>query len=126
MRASSSAERRKYLRAYGYNRNCEIRRANLSCNASLVDISRGGMRLLLARDIANPPQLSPGEDVVISVLGIPHETELAELTGSVRWKDGDQFGVQFSSPLRYGTAELQELISFEPDQGLLMIKRNSH
>ncbi|WP_022661279.1 PilZ domain-containing protein [Paucidesulfovibrio longus] len=126
MRPSSSAERRKYLRAYGYNRNCEIRRANNSCNASLVDISRGGMRLLLARDIANPPQLSPGEDVTIRVLGIPRETELAELTGSVRWKDGDQFGVQFTEPLRHGTAELQALISFEPDQGLLMIKRNSY
>ena len=52
------------------------------------DISRGGMRLFLARE------LSPGTSVTLEFL-IPYNTEEFILRGAIRNRDGFTYGVEF-------------------------------
>lgn len=120
MSTSAVEDRRKYLRAFGYNRACEVRRTGEAFSASLVDISRGGMRLLLSQGYVDAPSLRAGEVLKVDVLDLARPDGLRGLECEVRWQQGAQFGVRFSSPLRHGTAELQELISFETDRGLFL------
>lgn len=118
----SAEDRRKYLRAYGYNRICRIRLGVETFTASLVDISRGGMRLAFSQNNCHKPSFDNGASVHISVTGLPNDKGLSSIVSNIRWRDGSQFGVQFQSPLPHGTAELQQLIAFEEDERPYLLK----
>lgn len=111
MNIENNEDRRQYSRiqlcAYGIDTVCILIRGEKRCHLDLVDISSGGARL---RSKEAFPELGDG-NLVMSVHGIKDGGRLQHLPVKVRWKSGQEIGVQFVQPVDIGLSELQKLIS---------------
>jgi c-di-GMP-binding flagellar brake protein YcgR len=107
----NNEERRQYARiqlcAYGVDTVCIVMHGEKRCHLDLVDISSGGARL---RSKEAFPEFGDG-NLIMSVHGIKDEGRLQNLPVKVRWKAGQEIGVQFLLPVDMGLSELQRLIS---------------
>lgn len=98
---------RVYLKAYGYNIDCEVICVNRHVRkASLIDVSRGGARLMLTQ-VDN--RFGIGDTLHFSLPARGGE-DLQGVESVVRWKNNRELGLEFVSPLSTGVSELQELI----------------
>lgn len=104
-------ERRHYARvqlcAYGINKVCIGMAGQERCSLDLVDISAGGARLKLKSGLAE----SVGKDLILSVQGVQDGGRLQNLAAHIRWRDGQEIGVQFKEQLGIALSELQRIIS---------------
>ncbi|MDO9082307.1 MAG: PilZ domain-containing protein [Humidesulfovibrio sp.] len=105
------ADRRQYTRvqlcAYGIDKLCTALLGQERCTLELVDISEGGARLRLKS--AGP--VSAENHLVLSVQGVKDNGRLQNLTAHIRWRAGQELGVQFDPELGIAVSELQRLIS---------------
>ncbi len=76
------------------------------CHLDLVDISAGGARLK-AKD---PLPDFAGSRLVLSVHGVKDSGRLQNLPAQVRWRSGQEIGVQFDTKLDMAVQELQHLV----------------
>lgn len=104
-------ERRKYVRiqlcAYGIDTVCVIVQGAKRCKLGLVDISSGGARLKVLESVAEFAD-SP---LTLSLQGVHDGGRLQNLSAMIRWKAGQEIGVQFLQPVEMALSELQGLIS---------------
>lgn len=103
-------ERRQFgrlnLLAHGRGRVCTVEYRGGAAKADLIDISAGGARIKCI-----PP--CPGEDirkVRLHVENINDNGLLQRLEGEVRWRSGQELGIQFHSELDVGLRTLQDLV----------------
>jgi hypothetical protein len=103
-------ERRHYgrlnLLAYGQGRTCTLEFDGVLCLADLIDISSGGARL---RHIP-PPGIPDSKSLVLSVRDVDDGGLLQKLSASIRWRSGEEIGVQFALDLEVGVSTLQRLV----------------
>ena len=107
-------ERRRYVR---FKKSLDVTYAldkrPLSNNCKTVDISRGGMRLLLGEKLAK------GTTLVLRV-ALPHSTKAAEVRGSVAWSsEAQELGASdrrlFCSGIEFFDAKgrsIEEILSY--------------
>jgi hypothetical protein len=103
-------ERRRFgrlnLLAHGRDRVCTIEFEGGSRKADLIDISAGGARIKCA-----PP--CPGEHVrklVMRVEDVQDKGLLKGLEAEIRWRNGQEFGIQFTTALDVGVRTLQDMV----------------
>jgi c-di-GMP-binding flagellar brake protein YcgR len=94
------------LKAYGFQHQCDIRALNMALKAELIDVSSGGARLRFNDE--NGIDLSDQCEINLKLT-------LAGLLQSfipceIRWRRGQEFGVQFNEPLELSVGELQRLL----------------
>lgn len=103
-------DRRQYARvqlcAYGVGAVCVVKQGHKRCNLDLVDISSGGARL---RSKESTPELTAGS-LTLSVQGAKDNGRLQGLTAFVRWRAGQEVGVQFAEKLDMPLSSLQSLV----------------
>jgi len=103
-------DRRKYARiqlcAYGVGAVCSVTQGQKRCNLDLVDISSGGARL---RGKEALPEFT-AESMTLSVHGTKDNGRLQGLTAYVRWRSGQEVGVQFAEKLDLPLTALQRLV----------------
>jgi len=104
-------ERRQYARiqlcAYGIDTVCVVVQGARRCKLSLVDISSGGARLKVLEPV---PEFGDSP-LTLSVQGVHDGGRLQNLSAMIRWKAGQEIGVQFLQPVDMALSELQGLIS---------------
>ncbi len=104
------ADRRKYVRiqlcAYGVDTVCVIMNGQERCHLDLVDISSGGARLRMKEALPD----FPGKRLVLSVHGIKDGGRLQNLPAQIRWRSGQEIGVQFDTKLDMALTDLQRLV----------------
>ncbi len=107
---ATGSERRQFgrvhLLAHGRDRTCTIAYGGRLGQAVLIDISAGGARIKCA-----PPP--PGAEVTLLVLHVANVNDggrLQNLAGSIRWRNGEELGVQFATELDIGLRTLQDLV----------------
>ncbi len=102
-------DRRKCVRvqlcAYGVDTVCTIMHGQEQIHLDLVDLSSGGARLKVRGSI---PKLA--DNLVLSVQGVKDEGLLQNLSVQIRWRSGQEIGVQFDTPLDLPLTKLQQLI----------------
>jgi len=103
-------ERRQFgrlnLLAHGRGRVCTVEFQGGAGKADLIDISAGGARIKCV-----PP--GPGEEirkVRLRVENINDHGLLQRLEGEIRWRNGQEFGIQFTPELEVGLKTLQDLV----------------
>lgn len=103
-------ERRQFNRlnllAHGRGRVCTVDYQGGTGKADLIDISAGGARIKCMSPC-------PGEDVRklrLSVDGVDDKGLLQRLEGEIRWRNGQEFGIQFVRELEVGLRTLQDLV----------------
>ena len=76
---------------------------------NLLDISRGGMAVMLAEGATMPEDMS---QVVLSieVLG-KKNVQLSGISGAIAWLAGEKAGLQFENALSFGTETLSEIFN---------------
>lgn len=103
-------DRRKYARvqlcAYGVGTVCVVMHGQKRCQLDLVDISSGGARL---RGKDSLPEFTDNS-MILSVHGAKDNGRLQGLTAYVRWRSGQEVGVQFDKKLDIPLSELQRLV----------------
>jgi len=77
------------------------------CQLDLVDISSGGARLRV-----NGPHLPEFADnrLSLSIHGIKDNGRLQNMLAQIRWRSGQEVGVQFEDKLDMPLSELQRLV----------------
>jgi len=105
------SERRRFgrlnLLAHGRDRACTIECEGGARKAELIDISVGGARIKCALP-------GPGESVrklVLRVENVQDNGLLKHLEGEIRWRNGNEIGVQFVTELDVGLHTLQQIVS---------------
>ena len=102
-------DRRKYARiqlcAYGVGTVCSVISGNERTQLDLVDLSSGGARLKASGSV---PKLQ--DKLVMSVHVDKDEGLLQNLSGQIRWRSGQEIGVQFDKQLDLPLLKLQRLI----------------
>lgn len=89
-----ASERRRQYARLSVTTTAELRPRSLrKIKISVIDISVAGFRI----NTLSP--LHIGEDVYLHLPG------LAPLKGTLRWKTGNQYGAEFSTPLHPSVAE---------------------
>lgn len=105
------AERRKYTRvqlcAYGVDKVCIAIMGQQRCRMDLVDISAGGARLKVQTPLPEPV----GTLLSLSVQGVADSGRLQNLSAQIRWRSGQELGIQFGTQLDIALAELQRIVS---------------
>lgn len=97
---------RVHLLAHGRDKTCAVRLVHAEREAALIDISAGGARLRFV-----PPPLDPTvKGLTLSVMNLKDGGLLQGLTAAVRWRRGDEIGVQFQPELDVPLRVLQELV----------------
>lgn len=103
-------DRRKYARvqlcAYGVDAVCIVTQGQKRCSLDLVDISSGGARL---RGKEALPEFT-SERMTLSLHGGKDNGRLQGLTIHVRWRAGQEVGVQFADQLDLPLSALQRLV----------------
>jgi len=106
----SHSERRQYARvqlcAYGVDTVCCIKHGQQCYRLDLVDLSSGGARLKMKEPL---PDFTV-KALVLSVTGVKDDGRLQNLSAQVRWRSGQEIGVQFENQLNLPVSELQRLI----------------
>ncbi|OIO05879.1 MAG: hypothetical protein AUJ49_00660 [Desulfovibrionaceae bacterium CG1_02_65_16] len=97
---------RLHLLAYGRGKTCTLALGGVVCQADLIDVSAGGARL---RHYP-PPSLPAQRELVFSVPQLDDGGLLQGLAATVRWRNGDELGIQFEKNLDVGISALQRLI----------------
>lgn len=102
-------DRRKYARvqlcAYGVGTVCAVVSGNERALLDLVDLSSGGARL---KARGSMPKLQ--DNIVLSVQGAKDEGLLQNLSAQVRWRSGQELGVQFDKQIDLPLSKLQQII----------------
>lgn len=103
-------ERRQFgrlnLLAHGRGRVCTVEYKGGAGKADLIDISAGGARIKCI-----PP--CPGQEirkVRMRVENINDNGLLQGLEGEIRWRNGQEFGIQFLPELEVSLRTLQDLV----------------
>ncbi|MHC1751168.1 PilZ domain-containing protein [Humidesulfovibrio sp.] len=103
-------ERRQFgrlnLLAHGRGRVCTVEYKGGAGKADLIDISAGGARIKCI-----PP--CPGEEirkVRLRVDNINDNGLLQRLEGEIRWRNGQECGIQFLPELEISLRTLQDLV----------------
>ena len=103
-------ERRQFSRvnllAHGRGRVCTVEYQDGAGKADLIDISAGGARIKCI-----PP--CPGEairKIRLRVENINDNGLLQRIEGEIRWRNGNEFGIQFNPELDVGVRTLQDLV----------------
>jgi hypothetical protein len=103
-------ERRQYgrlnLLAYGQGKTCTLELDGVRCQADLIDISAGGARL----KHLPPPAIPQGKALVFSVERIDDGGLLQKLAATIRWRNGQELGIQFDTALDVAIVTLQKLV----------------
>jgi len=95
------------LLAHGRDRICVLEFEGGPGKAGLIDISAGGARIK-----CSPP--CPGENVRTLVMRVEDVQDNGLLKGlecEIRWRSGQEFGVQFTAELNVGLRTLQDIVS---------------
>ena len=107
----SPLERRQFgrlhLLAYGRDKTCNVEIDGARFVVALIDISSGGARLKHVSPSALPP--SP-KTVTFSVQNLEDGGLLQQLAATVRWRNGQEFGIKFDQSLDVGIHTLQKLV----------------
>ncbi|MDO9633042.1 MAG: PilZ domain-containing protein, partial [Humidesulfovibrio sp.] len=77
------------------------------CNLDLVDISSGGARLRV-KDSPLPEFVD--NRLSLSIHGIKDNGRLQNLSAQIRWRSGQEVGVQFENTLDMPLSDLQRLV----------------
>ncbi len=103
-------DRRLYARvqlcAYGVDTVCVVMHGQERCHLDLVDISSGGARLKVKDSL---PEF-PDNRLKLSVHGVKDSGRLQNLAAQIRWRSGQEVGVQFDTLLDMTLTELQRLV----------------
>ena len=103
-------DRRQYVRvpllAYGQDKTCTLEFGGKRCKADLIDISSGGARLRLI----DPPAGVELKALIVSVAGVNDNGILQNLASALRWRSGQEIGVQFEEELHIAMSTLQRLV----------------
>jgi hypothetical protein len=97
---------RVQLCAYGVDTVCIVMHGQKRCHLDLVDLSSGGARLKTKEAL---PEFADNR-LVLSVHNVKDGGRLQNLPGQIRWRNGQEIGIQFDAKLDMALSELQNLI----------------
>lgn len=108
---SQPHERRQFgrlnLLAYGQGKTCTLEFGGTRCQAELIDISAGGARLKWQGTQGDPAV----KQVVFSLCGGSDGGQLQGLASVIRWRHGQELGIQFVHELEVPVSTLQKMVS---------------
>lgn len=111
--STSAIERRKHsrleLKAYGFKHRCRLHSNGSALDLYLIDISPGGARVKMAQPGSRAPEMLAA--VVFDTLLNASGARLNGLESTVRWHNGEEFGLRFERELELASSDLQALLA---------------
>ena len=97
---------RIYIKAYPTRLTCRLQSRGAAIAAEVLDLSPSGARVRLLEKA----DIRASEAVSLSECSCRKEVGLERQSGTLRWADGQEVGIEFTRHLPYSSQRLQELV----------------